>query len=91
MEYFGHDEYKSTYHDFVPLIVYVLLDGLNLALVSILPGSLPWLGSVRPKAPTISPLAAINNTKESRLHHKTRIIIGVFAQGQIRCISPNGL
>lgn len=48
----------STYQVLAPLMVKVPLDALYLALVSILPGSLPWLGSVKPKQPRISPRAA---------------------------------
>lgn len=47
----------STYQVLAPLIVKVPLDGLYLALVSILLGSLPWFGSVKPKQPRISPRA----------------------------------
>ncbi len=50
-----------AYQVFVPLSVYVLLDELYLALDSMLPGSLPWLGSVRPKAPINSPVAENSN------------------------------
>lgn len=48
----------STYQVLAPLMVKVPLAGLYLALVSILLGSLPWLGSVKPKQPRISPRAA---------------------------------
>lgn len=54
-----------TYQVLAPLMLKVPLDGLYLALVSILLGSLPWLGSVRPKQPKISPLAA------GQMHMKT--------------------
>ena len=47
----------NIYQDFVPFNVYVLLEGLYLAFVSIDDGSLPWLGSVNPKQPINSPLA----------------------------------
>merc|ERR1719357_262586 len=42
-----------------PLMVKVPLEGLYLALVSIPLGSLPWLGSVKPKHPKISPRASL--------------------------------
>lgn len=48
----------STHHVLDPVRVKVRLEALYLALVSMLPGSLPWLGSVRPKQPKISPRAA---------------------------------
>lgn len=47
----------TSYQDLAPLRVYVLDEGLYLALVSIPLGLLPWSGSVSPNAPTISPLA----------------------------------
>lgn len=52
-----------TYQDLVPLSVYVLLDSLYLARVSMPPGSLPWFGSVKPKHPISSPVARQNNYK----------------------------
>lgn len=51
-----------THHVFDPVRVKVRLEALYFALVSMLPGSLPWFGSVRPKQPKISPCAAVINT-----------------------------
>lgn len=48
---------QTTDQVFEPVRVYVRLDGLYLALVSMPPGSLPWFGSVKPKQPRISPRA----------------------------------
>lgn len=45
------------YQVLAPLRVNVSLEGLYMALVSMPLGSLPWLGSVRPKQPRISPRA----------------------------------
>lgn len=56
----------------------VPLDGLYLALVSILLGSLPWLGSVRPKQPRISPLAV------GQKHIETVFIQKFFTLKQVR-------
>lgn len=55
-----------THHVLEPVRVKVWLDALYLALVSMLPGSLPWLGSVRPKQPRISPRAAISQTPQDQ-------------------------
>lgn len=46
------------YQVLAPLMVNVSLEGLYTALVSMPLGSLPWLGSVKPKQPRISPRAA---------------------------------
>lgn len=45
------------YQVLAPLRLNVSLEGLYMALVSMPLGSLPWLGSVRPKQPRISPRA----------------------------------
>lgn len=53
-----HPICKCGHQVLAPLMVKVPLDLLYFALVSILLGSLPWLGSVKPKQPRISPRAA---------------------------------
>lgn len=73
----------NIYQDFVPFNVYVLLDGLYLALVSIDDGSLPWLGSVNPKQPINSPLAEnkvkiMKSMKLSFLHDHTYTHIYIY-------------
>ena len=62
----------STYQVLAPLMVKVPLDGLYLALVSMLLGSLPWFGSVKPKQPRISPRAVDKKKK-----HKHTILIKI--------------
>lgn len=56
----------STHHVLEPVRVKVRLDALYLALVSMPPGSLPWLGSVKPKQPRSSPCAAKSETPQDR-------------------------
>ncbi len=51
-----------THQVLVPLMMYVHELGLYTALVSMPPGLLPWLGSVRPKHPISSPAAAEQTT-----------------------------
>lgn len=51
------------YQVLAPLMENVSLEGLYTALVSMPLGSLPWLGSVKPKQPRISPRAAQQKNK----------------------------
>lgn len=72
---------KSLYHDLVPDTVYVLLLGLKVALVSIPLGSLPWLGSVRPKAPTSSPLPVTDENchiNKNNVFRESISVVGLF-------------
>lgn len=80
-----------TYQVLAPLMLKVPLDALYLALVSILLGSLPWLGSVKPKQPKISPLAAGQITwRKTFLINKTYIKIFELYKIKKRALTKSG-
>ena len=64
--------WDRTHQVLEPVRVKVRLDELYLALVSMLPGSLPWLGSVRPKHPRSSP-CAVGHTA-GQIEHRGRVV-----------------